>query len=70
MYGNVLAMHYLKGLDMSLDLPEIEMNGPGKYIVREREGGGGEHAEWPQKCKFIPIINVLFIKRNRDKLGK
>jgi len=41
MYGNVLAMHYLKGFDMNLDLPEFEMNGPGKYMVREREGVGG-----------------------------
>lgn len=40
MYGNVLAMHYLKGLDMSLDLPEIEMNGPGKYIEKEKGAGG------------------------------
>lgn len=28
MYGNVVPMHYLKGLDVSLDLSEIEMCGP------------------------------------------
>lgn len=33
----ILPMHYLKGLNMSLDLPEIETNGPGKYIVSERK---------------------------------
>lgn len=31
------AMHYLKGLNMSLDLPEIETNRPEKYLVSERK---------------------------------
>jgi len=40
MYGNVLAMHYLKGFDMSLDLPEFEMNGPEVHGERKRGGRG------------------------------
>lgn len=54
MYGNVVPMHYLKGLDVSLDLSEIEMCGPWKYIERMK-------TERQQICTFISVR--VFIKK-------